>query len=865
MREDRVQLAKSRRAALRIVGIYALLGGLWILLSDWLLSLLTPPDLFLRLQTLKGWFYVGLTAILLYGLLWGQLRRLTRSQNALRHMKDAYRLLTACNEILVRARDERTMLEELCHHIWQMGDYQRVWIGLVEGENEVHIEPTAWAGAGAADILAQQVASDAGASLVITALQRKEPTFSPVDDSARTPHSWSVVIPLVVGESLLGVLGIHWQVFRSFAARERRLFSDLGRDLASGLNVLRERAARREAQVALREERDLVARLMETSPVGIFMVQRSGEISFANPRAAEILSLSVERLEQRTFGSLGFRSPVASNSEDLSPDSILRQVVEEGHALSDMRVCLAGRDRRLTISGAPLRSAGEEITGGVFVLQDVTEQFVMAESLRQSEERLHLALDAINDGLWDWNVATGSVYFNDRWATMLGFEPEEIEGTLETWEALLHPEDKARVNAVLQAHLDGKTSYYETEHRLKTKSGDWIWVQDRGRVVARDAEGRPLRAVGTHTDITTRKETEQALAVSQRRFSLFMDFMPAGIFIKDDALHVIYSNRYLKERFQVENWMGKHSADIFPEAIAETMIARDRQALREGYIMYEEVIPDVEGLERIYQTHKFRIEQPDGPHLLGGIALDITRRKEAERDLREYAQRLELLRKIDRAVLAARSPKEIAVAALEQTGVLIGCDHAVVGRLDATVDKVELLALWGTVEDDLLPGATFSLKELGVPASVLERQIHISNNLDESSLAPNKEICDFCAGARACIILPLQARGRLVGLFYLSSRHREWFTEERVEIAGEIADQLAIALDDAELHAQVQRHAAELEERVDARTAELRALVDAMAGREVRMMELKEVIRELRGQLERAGLEPLADDPLLGV
>jgi GAF domain-containing protein len=175
------------------------------------------------------------------------------------------------------------------------------------------------------------------------------------------------------------------------------------------------------------------------------------------------------------------------------------------------------------------------------------------------------------------------------------------------------------------------------------------------------------------------------------------------------------------------------------------------------------------------------------------------------------------------------------------------------------------LALWGTVEDDLLPGATFSLKELGVPASVLERQIHISNNLDESSLAPNKEICDFCAGARACIILPLQARGRLVGLFYLSSRHREWFTEERVEIAGEIADQLAIALDDAELHAQVQRHAAELEERVDARTAELRALVDAMAGREVRMMELKEVIRELRGQLERAGLEPLADDPLLGV
>jgi PAS domain S-box-containing protein len=129
-------------------------------------------------------------------------------------------------------------------------------------------------------------------------------------------------------------------------------------------------------------------------------------------------------------------------------------------------------------------------------------------------------LEASNDGFWDWNVQTGDVMFSRRWAEMLGYRLEEIEPHVRAWEHLVHPDDMAHVREVLAAHLEGRTERYETEHRVRTRNGSWKWILDRGRVVARDATGKPLRAVGAHVDITERKqheaEREQALAAREK-------------------------------------------------------------------------------------------------------------------------------------------------------------------------------------------------------------------------------------------------------------------------------------------------------------------------------------------------------------
>ena len=138
---------------------------------------------------------------------------------------------------------------------------------------------------------------------------------------------------------------------------------------------------------------------------------------------------------------------------------------------------------------------------------------------RLSEERYMLALSGAELGTWDWNALTGEVQYNERWARMLGYRLDELKPDVETWEGLLHPDDLSRATEALICHLDGKTDFYESEHRLRSKSGDWVWVLDKGKVINRDDTGRPVRVVGTHLDITERKLAEMELRESHRLMS----------------------------------------------------------------------------------------------------------------------------------------------------------------------------------------------------------------------------------------------------------------------------------------------------------------------------------------------------------
>ena len=133
------------------------------------------------------------------------------------------------------------------------------------------------------------------------------------------------------------------------------------------------------------------------------------------------------------------------------------------------------------------------------------------EELRRSQERLQLALESSGDGLWDWNIITDEVYLSPQWLQMLGYEPDELPASYYTWEKLIHPEDKPWVMKVLHDHLQDSSVPYAFDHRLRTKSGEWKWIANYGKVVTRDRHGRPIRMVGTHKDISARKQVEAEL------------------------------------------------------------------------------------------------------------------------------------------------------------------------------------------------------------------------------------------------------------------------------------------------------------------------------------------------------------------
>jgi diguanylate cyclase (GGDEF)-like protein/PAS domain S-box-containing protein len=149
------------------------------------------------------------------------------------------------------------------------------------------------------------------------------------------------------------------------------------------------------------------------------------------------------------------------------------------------------------------------VTAGILLLR--ARLVPLVRRLAHSEQRWQFALEGARDGVWDWNLVTNEVFFSRQWKAMLGHEEHEISHALEEWDKRVHPDDKAGAYADIQKHLQGETPYYQNEHRLRCKDGKYKWILDRGMIVSRDADGKPTRMIGTHTDITDHKQAEETI------------------------------------------------------------------------------------------------------------------------------------------------------------------------------------------------------------------------------------------------------------------------------------------------------------------------------------------------------------------
>ena len=158
---------------------------------------------------------------------------------------------------------------------------------------------------------------------------------------------------------------------------------------------------------------------------------------------------------------------------------------------------------------APMVGKSGQYFGRIWYFQDISDRINAQEALKKSEETLRLVTEATNDAIWDWNLKTRKVYTNPRYAEMLGYQPEEVDEFEEEWKNRVHPDDMPRLMKMAKEHFEGKRESIEYELRIKHKSGKYIWVLNRGKVVERDSQGNPVRIVGTNSDITIRKEIEE--------------------------------------------------------------------------------------------------------------------------------------------------------------------------------------------------------------------------------------------------------------------------------------------------------------------------------------------------------------------
>ncbi len=243
---------------------------------------------------------------------------------------------------------------------------------------------------------------------------------------------------------------------------------------------------------------------VETTQIGVCVTDLGGRIVYVNPAEAEMHGWTVETLTGQDVGVLApteLREPM-SRPEIAKMTSWRRESVNlrrDGttfpvHLMSDV-----------------VHDADGNPVNVVTTCEDISARTEAEQALRESEERYALSARGANDGLWDWNMDTGEVYFSERWKVILGYSEEEIEPKIDAWLDRVHPEDLERVKGELDTHMIGHSVHYENEHRVRHWDRTYRWVLVRA-VAVRDEEGRPHRMAGSLTDITPRKQVEEQLA-----------------------------------------------------------------------------------------------------------------------------------------------------------------------------------------------------------------------------------------------------------------------------------------------------------------------------------------------------------------
>ncbi|ALO14330.1 Signal transduction histidine-protein kinase BarA [Salinivirga cyanobacteriivorans] len=258
-------------------------------------------------------------------------------------------------------------------------------------------------------------------------------------------------------------------------------------------------------------EKEQWRRTFEAVNEGIYLIDKDFNIILCNAGFARIAG------QKNPQELIGAKSHYVIHGQDIPLDSCPTCRTKKQQKTITHEFYEPNLGKNLKTTSTPVLDEDNQIEFYVNIIQDVTTQVKNQQELADSQKRLQLALEGANEGMWDWNIQTGEVIFNDIWFEMLGYKPKELPSAIDTWEKLIHPDDEARTKKLLQSHLEGKTSRYESTHRLRTKNGDWKWILDTGQVVEHDKNGNPIRAIGTHLDMTKQKHVEEELRKAKEK------------------------------------------------------------------------------------------------------------------------------------------------------------------------------------------------------------------------------------------------------------------------------------------------------------------------------------------------------------
>lgn len=415
---------------------------------------------------------------------------------------------------------------------------------------------------------------------------------------------------------------------------------------------------RAEDEIILSEQK--LRSVLDNSIGAIFLVDTFYRILLANEKAKKIVRLASDgsELEEGTY--FPDILPIERREEVKKIlDRVLKGEKVEYEVYYPKKT---GKGIWLLASYTPIKNNDGTVNQICITAYNITNRKENEVALIKSEQRWKFALDGAGDGVWEYNFQTKEIYYSPLYKNMLGYAEEEFPNEAYEWQSRVHPDDYSKIKDIDTLYEDHSIVNHSVEYRLKSKSGKYVWVLDRGMLLERTPDGEPLILIGTHTNITERKFAEERLIQSEQRFASFMANTPTMTWIIDEYATFRYLNAaYIKSFNLTEDAIGKSIYNFFPKHICDQFVENNWKVFETNQaieLTEEGVGPG--GEKQIYHIFKFPLEPENGIRLLGGVALDISKKVQLEQQLAEDEARKK--REIIQAIINAQEKERTELA-----------------------------------------------------------------------------------------------------------------------------------------------------------------------------------------------------------
>ncbi|HEU4472309.1 MAG TPA: PAS domain-containing protein [Flavisolibacter sp.] len=301
-----------------------------------------------------------------------------------------------------------------------------------------------------------------------------------------------------------------------------------------------------------------------------------------------------------------------------------------------------GNLHNIEIHFRPARGRQGEIIGALVRLRNITENKKSQAALKELEERWRFAIEGGKQGVWDWNMKNNEIFYSSSYKRLYGYADDEMSNHIDEWRSMIHPDDKASVDKALAIHLGSPETFYEHTYRIRAKDGSYRWILSRGMIISHDAEGKPLRMIGTHTDISEQMHTKEQLRMSEQQYRTLFESNPLPCWIYDsENLRFLEVNRAAIEHygFSKAEFLASGLYDIHPEDQLPKLEERLRTQKTKKNIAYNNWKHKRKNGEPIFVDLRINSITYRGRDAKLVVAHDVTAKVLAENELRKSNER----------------------------------------------------------------------------------------------------------------------------------------------------------------------------------------------------------------------------------